>query len=117
MKIALLALASILLSVAAQFVLKHGVATRADAPVSGAAGWLAMLLEPAVIAGLGLYALGAVVWLQVLSQWDVSRAYPLVGFGFVLTAAVGYLLGEQIGLQRLAGVALICTGVLLVGRS
>jgi len=117
MKIALLALASILLSVAAQFVLKHGVAARPDTGAGGGGGWLALLLEPAVVAGLGLYALGAVVWLQVLSHWDVSRAYPLVGFGFVLTAAIGYLLGEQIGLQRLAGVVLICTGVLLVGRS
>lgn len=47
----------------------------------------------------------------------MSKAYPLVGLGFVFTVLVGYLLGEQVTLPRVIGVALICAGVFLVGRS
>jgi len=64
-----------------------------------------------------LYGLGAVAWLGVLSQWDVSKAYPLVGIGFVFTVAIGWLIGEQVTLVRALGVTLICIGVILVGRS
>ena len=55
--------------------------------------------------------------LGVLSKWDVSKAYPLIGLGFVFTVAMGYLLGEEVTLTRVLGVALICAGVVLVGRS
>jgi len=64
-----------------------------------------------------LYGLGAVVWLGVLSKWEVSKAYPLVGLGFAMTAVVGMLLGEQVSLLRFAGVALICSGVVLIART
>ena len=63
-----------------------------------------------------LIAIG-VVWLGVLSKWDVSKAYPLVGLGFVLTVAIGFLVGEDVTLTRAMGVALICAGVFVVGRS
>ena len=70
-----------------------------------------------ILAGFALYGLGAVAWLGVLSQWDVSKAYPLVGLGFVFTVAIGWFIGEQVTLERTLGVALICLGVVLVGRS
>ena len=70
-----------------------------------------------VISGFALYALGAVVWRVVLAQWDVSKAYPLVGLGFVFTLVVGLMQGEQIGVARAAGVLLIVLGVFLVSRS
>jgi hypothetical protein len=44
-----------------------------------------------VIAGLGIYALGAILWLLVLARVDVSLAYPFVGLGFILTMALGGL--------------------------
>ncbi len=120
MKAAVLAIVSISLSVAAQFALKQGVST-AGSVTATSSGLLEalprMLTTPMVIGGLVLYGLSAVVWLAVLSQWEVSRAYPLVGLGFVLTAIVGYMVGEQVGAMRAAGVLLICLGVALVGRS
>jgi multidrug transporter EmrE-like cation transporter len=107
----LLAVASVMLSVGAQFALKAGV--RASA---GGAVWAA-LLQPMVLFGLCLYALSAVVWLAVLARWDVSKAYPLVGMGFAMSAVVGYWLGEPMNAARWAGVALICAGVYVVSRS
>jgi len=70
-----------------------------------------------ILGGFVLYGLGAVAWLAVLSQWDVSKAYPLVGLGFVFTVVIGWLIGEQVTLTRTIGVTLICAGVVFVGRS
>ena len=107
----ILALASVLLSVVAQFALKAGMKAHA-----GAAPWLA-LLQPMVLLGLALYGAGALVWLAVLAKWDVSKAYPLVGIGFALSVVVGYAMCEQFGLARWAGVAFICLGVYLISRT
>jgi len=85
-------------------------------PISIKSAWL-ILTNHFVISGLMLYALGAIVWLGVLARWDVSKAYPMVGLGFGLTVAIGFLLGEQVTLLRIIGVILICTGVFLISRS
>lgn len=115
------AVASIALSVAAQFSLKAGMSgesvRQALARPFGPATGLAVLTDRYVLLGFLLYGLGAVVWLLVLSRWDVSKAYPLVGLGFVFTVGIGFLIGEQVTAPRVAGVALICAGVFLVGRS
>jgi multidrug transporter EmrE-like cation transporter len=107
----ILAVVSVLLSVAAQFTLKAGMKGQADAAL-----WKA-LLQPMVMGGFLLYGLSAVVWLSVLARWEVSKAYPLVGLGFALTVAIGLWVGEQVSVQRCLGVGLIVAGVALVGRS
>lgn len=107
----ILAVVSVLLSVAAQFTLKAGMKGQADAAL-----WKA-LLQPLVMGGFLLYGLSAVVWLSVLARWEVSKAYPLVGLGFALTVAIGLLVGEEVSVQRCLGVGLIVAGVALVGRS
>jgi len=71
-----------------------------------------------VIAGFSMYALGAVVWLAVLANIDVSKAYPFVGLGFIFTMVLAYfILGEQITLVRMIGVAQVILGVILISRS
>ena len=121
MSTTLLALVSIVMSVAAQFCLKAGMSDRnVKAAISDAGIWQAMCAvfgNPYIIGGFVLYGLGAVVWLSVLSKWEVSRAYPLVGLGFVLTAVVGAWLGEQVTMSRIAGVLLIAAGVALIGKA
>ena len=57
------------------------------------------------------------VWLGVLSQWDVSKAYPLVVVGFIFTLIVGLLISEQVSAMRVIDAMLIFIGALLVGRS
>lgn len=115
------ALLGIVLSVAAQFALKWGMASEAARaalaePLRLGTG-LRLLTLPGILGGFLLYGLGAVVWLGVLARWEVSKAYPLVGLGFVLTASIGWAFGEQVGWTRALGVALICLGVVIVGRS
>lgn len=121
MKIILLALGSIVISVLAQFTLKLGMSGPAVKSITDKRFDMPLLYtimtEPYVILGFVLYGLGAVVWLAVLSEWDVSKAYPMVGAGFVLSALAGYLLGEHISLYRILGICLICSGVWVVAKT
>lgn len=116
-----IAILSIALSVAAQFSLKAGMSSGGVKEILAQPytfqTLFSVLTDKYVLGGFLLYGLGAVVWLGVLSRWEVSKAYPLVGLGFVLTVAIGFVVGEQVTIPRVIGVALICAGVLLVGRS
>ncbi len=117
----ILAVISICFSVAAQFFLKAGMSSNVVKASSAGSPGLSMLLvvfsNPYVIIGFLLYGLGAVVWLSVLSRWEVSKAYPLVGLGFALTVLIGLVTGEQVTTLRGCGVLLICSGVWLVAKS
>jgi drug/metabolite transporter (DMT)-like permease len=116
----LLALTSILLSVSAQFCLKMGMSSMAaDAKPASSLAQVALSLISNwfILAGFLLYGLGAVVWLGVLSKWDVSKAYPMVGLGFALTAILGLYLGEGVSLARFGGVLMICAGVWVVSQT
>jgi len=121
MYVFIIALISIMLSVAAQFTLKAGMSSEVVKAMMQQPLSLTTALELAtnrlVFAGFAMYGIGAVVWLGVLSRWDVSKAYPLVGVGFGLTAVIGAIMGEQITLPRLMGILLICIGVYFVSRS
>ncbi len=127
----LLALVCVLMSSAAQLLMKlglNGAAAKADGAAGAAAGGAgssasASLLatyaqafsSPWVWAGLGLYGLSAGLWIWVLSRLDVGLAYPLVSLGFVFTLGAGVLwLGEPFSWQRVAACGLIVAGVLLL---
>jgi multidrug transporter EmrE-like cation transporter len=67
--------------------------------------------------GLALYGIATVLWLGVLSRVELSQAYPFVGLSFVLAAVLGYFVfADAVSATRVAGIALIVAGVVLVGR-
>ncbi len=113
----LLILLSVAMSAAAQLMLKLGVSTaQADAGV--AARGTAFMFSPWVMGGLGLYGLGAIVWLFVLQRVPLSAAYPFVGIGFIFTMLIGvFVLGEGISPGRILGTLLIAAGCVCVARS
>ena len=111
----LLAVLCITFSVAAQFLLKAGMSSASIAgvltgPFGMKTAWH-IFTNGSVLLGFLFYGLSAVAWLGVLANWDVSKAYPLVGLGFALTVAVGWALGEHVTLARSLGVLLICGGL------
>ena len=115
-----LILGSVALSAIAQIALKIGMggdaARQALAHDSLWRGYLALLLVPAVATGLAAYGLSALLWLRVLAEVEVSKAYPFVALAIVLTMVLGVLvLGEVVPAWRAAGAALIVVGVVLVG--
>lgn len=112
---------SILCGVAGQFSLKVGV-SRLGALTLGGARYLptfvlGLLLNPLVFLGLSLYAVGAFLWMTVLSRVDLSFAYPFLALNFILVLSGSALfLHEPLPLNRLAGTALIVLGVLVIAR-
>jgi multidrug transporter EmrE-like cation transporter len=68
--------------------------------------------------GMVCYAASVCVWLAALSKAPVSTAYPMLSLGYVVVATVSVLwLGETMNPAKVAGIALICVGVILVSRS
>jgi drug/metabolite transporter (DMT)-like permease len=114
----MLALFSISLGAVGQFLLKVGVNktgglvfTR-DRLLDTA---LKVGTQPFIVVGILLFVLSMVVWLAVLSKMELSRAYPMVSISYVLVALMAkFILGEQLGLTRVAGIAVILVGVVLV---
>lgn len=65
-----------------------------------------------------LFVAQMINWLNVLDKADVSFALPITALSYVSVAAVsGFILHEPITLPRIAGIALILAGVVLVARS
>jgi multidrug transporter EmrE-like cation transporter len=119
LRLFLLIAASVLLSALAQLALKMGTAGAAGARAHGVGGELAGLAQsPMVLLGLGLYGVGALLWLFVLGRAPLSLAYPFVGMGFILTMLAGAVfLGESLSAARVGGTVFIAAGCVLVARS
>lgn len=79
---------------------------------------LRVFTSPLVIVGLGLYVLGALSWLTVLSRVPLSFAYPLVALSYAVTPVLALvLLRETVPSLRWLGILTICLGAFLVSRS
>jgi drug/metabolite transporter (DMT)-like permease len=114
-------LVSVTMSAVAQIALKTGMAAPAmkTAIGSGQVGRiaLAVITQPYVLLGLAIYGAGVLIWLYVLTMVDVSKAYPFVSLGFIVTMILAAtLLGETITPIRIAGTLVVCFGVFLVAQ-
>jgi multidrug transporter EmrE-like cation transporter len=109
-----IAILSVSFSVLAQYLLKAGVQT---APLGEISNLHLLAKNWRIWAGFACYSTAALIWLRVLADWDVSKAYPMMGIGFVLALLVGLLYGETITMGRILGVLAIFIGVILVARS
>jgi len=79
---------------------------------------LELLTVPSLWYALCAYGLSVIVWLVGLSRVPVSQAYPLLSLGYVINIGLAWwLLGEIPNVQRVAGIAIIVLGVVLVSRS
>jgi drug/metabolite transporter (DMT)-like permease len=111
----------VLLNALAQLGLK--AATRVSGPLlaSDPGVWrrgLDLLVVPSLWYALCAYGLSVVVWLVGQSRVPVSQAYPLLSLGYVINVGLAWwLLGEVPNAQRVAGIAVIVLGVVLVARS
>ena len=116
----ILIFSSVLISALAQISLKQGMSSSTVSAALGqgtASTITAIATNPYVIGGLSLYALGAVLWLFVLSRVDVSVAYPFVAFGFIVTMGLAIvLLGEPLQPLRVVGTLLVVAGAVLITR-
>lgn len=81
----------------------------------GAEGTLSQFLRPATLVGLAFYAVSAVFYVIALRRIPVSLAFPSVSVSYAVIAVLGYVLwSEPLGWLQVAGIAMICTGVVLL---
>lgn len=112
--------ASVTLSAIAQICFKFGLNSlkRSGGVLDPMQNVALALLTPGVIAGLGFYGIGTLLWLSALSRVELSQAYPFVGLGFALTTLSGWwLFSDQLTILRIVGIAFILMGITLVARA
>lgn len=116
-----LILLAIVINVAAQMLLKLGMQRIGYFAFSAENMWpvgLRIASNPYILGGFAFYVFSVLVWLMVLSRVDVSLAYPLSSFGYVLVALAAYFLfGEQISALRMVGIFVVIFGVYLISKS
>ena len=102
--------AAISTSVIGQVLLKSGA--------TGEGGFLAQIFRPTSIIGLGLYGGAALLYMVALRKIPMSVALPCTAASYVVIAIIGYaMFGEALGVMKIAAIALICGGVLLLAAS
>ena len=79
-------------------------------------GFFKLSIHPLVIIGVLCYMISFFLWLMLISQSDLSKFLPIVsGLGTVIACVVGVLLfHETLNLQKIIGIILIVSGVILV---
>lgn len=113
----LIALVSIMLGAVAQYLLKLGM-TGIDLQQGVCLPLLRQMVTSLPLwGGLICYALSLILWLLVLSRMELSRAYPLVSLGYIVTLFIGYvLLHEPLTPTKIIGVTIIVVGVFILTR-
>jgi drug/metabolite transporter (DMT)-like permease len=86
------------------------------AALLGAAGQI--VVSPFIWLGVASLLTFFVANMVVLSWADYSYVQPVGSFSYAVVAVLGYfLLGEVVTPLRAAGIAIICAGVFVVGRT
>ncbi|MCQ8781288.1 DMT family transporter [Mangrovibrevibacter kandeliae] len=106
---------------AAQLMLKYGMMQLGPLSFAGVNPVLKILqivFSPWVFFGLCTFVLSMASHLFVLSKVELSFAYPFLSLAYVAVAFFAFLLfREEIGVLRIAGIALICLGTVFIAQS
>ena len=112
----LLLLLSCIFTTLGQFMQKLGAEKINLLPENTSLG--SKLMLPEIITCVLFLGLGALCWLLVLSYMEVSKAYPLLSFNFILMLLLArYYFQENIPVQRWLGVLFIIGGISLISQS
>ncbi len=108
-----LLLTAIIIGVAGQLLLKHGMSRH-----PGFRLWdlQAVARDFPVIGGFCCYGVATLLYFRVLRNLDLSVAYPSVSLGYVLVIVMSRIVfKERVDRARWLAVMIICAGVALVG--
>ncbi len=82
---------------------------------AGAPSFVAQLFDIRTIIGLGLYGGSALLYIIALRKIPMSVALPSTAVSYVVAALIGhYAFAEPLGVAKLAGIGMICLGVLML---
>jgi uncharacterized membrane protein len=108
----------VLSSVLGNFFLAFGMRRVGRLEILSPAAYILALFDPWVALGVLLLIVWMLAHMALVSWADLSYVLPVTAIGYVLTALAGWaFLGERIAVPRTAGIALIVTGVVLVGAT
>ena len=97
---------AIVTSMVGQTLLKAG----ADTP-----SFMAQLFDMRTIIGFVLYGGSAILYIVALRKIPMSVALPSTAISYVAAALIGhYVFAEALGVPKMAGIAMICLGVLML---
>lgn len=116
-----LILFTVLTNAVAQIMLKRGMLALGPLDFSASSPLVTIIrvvFQPFVFGGLCVFVISMASHLYVLSKAELSFAYPFLSLAYVVVLAFAWFaFDEQVGMLRIAGVALICLGTVLVARS
>ena len=114
-----LILLSVLLNCAAQLLIRKGMLVEGEVGMQNMLSHVGSMITNLWLWGAMLcYGLSILLWMSVLSKVEVSYAYPFLSVGYVVSAVAGYaLFNENLSPVRIAGIIVICIGVILISRS
>jgi len=108
---------TILLTVYGQIVIKWQVGLAGAFPVDGAGRLLflaKLLVNPWIVSALAAALAAAVAWMAAMTKLDLSHAYPFMSLAFVLVMfGSAWFFHEPVTLPKLAGLVLICAGIVI----
>lgn len=108
----------VLANVLGNFAVSRGMRKAGPGGLDSPLGYIEALFDPWVALGVCLLILWMLSQMALLSWADLSYVLPVTAAGYVLAAIAGRVfLAETITASRWAGVVLIMTGVVLVGRT
>jgi small multidrug resistance pump len=82
---------------------------------AGAPDLLRQVLDGRTLVGLSLYGGAALLYIIALRRIPMSVALPCTAVSYVAAAMIGhYAFNEVLGMAQLAGISLICAGVVLL---
>ncbi|WP_442583333.1 EamA family transporter [Mesorhizobium sp. ASY16-5R] len=112
---------TVLTNAAAQLMLKHGMMSLGSISFEGANPIIKILqivFSPWVFLGLCTFVISMASHLYVLSKVELSFAYPFLSLAYVAVAVFAYFLfHEDLNAWRIAGIAFICVGTVLIAQS
>ena len=121
MKYIIFILFTVATNAAAQLMLKQGMTNLSAGVVAQDNIILKLLMivfSPWVFFGLATFVISMASHMYVLSKVDLSFAYPILSLAYVLVAVLAWqLFGEELGAYKIAGIAFICIGTVLIAQS
>lgn len=118
LKTRLVTLVVILANVLGDSSLRVGLRQVGSLVAKSPVAYLSALFNPWVAVGVSLLILWMLSHMALLSWADLSYVLPVTSLGYALVAVCGRVfLHESVTVSRWAGIFLIVSGVLLVGRT
>jgi drug/metabolite transporter (DMT)-like permease len=112
---------TVMTNAAAQLMLKQGMTSMASLSFEGVNPVLKLfqiVFNPWIFFGLCTFVISMGSHLFVLSKVELSFAYPFLSLAYVAVAIFAYFIfREDLNALRIAGIAFICIGTVLIAQS